>query len=69
MAVLTKRHRLLNWARRREWFYLNEVPFDSFEMSKPTASTALVDFCKKGLMEFRIAGIKQYRVRQQNQEE
>jgi hypothetical protein len=60
---MKKRDRLLKWAVGKDWFYLNEVPFDNFGMSRATASTALADFCKQGKMDFRIQGIKQYRVR------
>jgi hypothetical protein len=38
----TKRSRLFDWAVNRGWFYLNQVPFDNFNMSRQEASTALI---------------------------
>jgi hypothetical protein len=59
----TKRSRLFNWAINRGWFYLNQVPYDVLGMSRQEASTALIDFCKQNRMDFRVVGLKQYKVR------
>jgi hypothetical protein len=58
-----KRDQLLKWAHGRDWFYLSEVPFLNFGMSRATASTTLIDFCKQGKMDFRVQGLKQYRMK------
>jgi len=60
---MTKRQKLFNWAVNRGWFYLNQVPWDNFGMSKQEASTALISFCKQGRCDFRVVGLKQYRVK------
>ena len=61
--AITKRQRLLNWAKGRDWFYLANVPYDNLGMSRQTCSSALIDFCEQGRMDFRIQGIKQYKLR------
>ena len=61
-ALMTKRQLLLAWANGRDWFYLYEVPLDIIGMSKQTCSTALSDFCRRKLMDFRVRGIKQYKI-------
>jgi hypothetical protein len=58
-----KRDLLYKWAQEKGWFYLCEVPYESFGMSRATASTALIDLCKRGKADFRIQGLKQYRVK------
>lgn len=60
---VTKRNLLLGWAKGRDWFYLSEVPLELIGMSRPSASSALIHLCEKGIMDFRIQGLKQYRVR------
>jgi hypothetical protein len=62
----TKRSRLFDWAVNRSWFYLSQVPFDTFGMSRQDASNALASFCHQGRMDFRIVGLKQYRVKNEN---
>ena len=59
----TKRQQVLDWAEDRDWFYLNEVPKEKFNMSLATASTALIEMCERGIMEFRVVGLKQYRIK------
>lgn len=60
---MIKRHMLLAWAKKQGWFYLRDVPFKEMGMSKPTCGTALTDFCKRGIMDYRIVGLKQYRIK------
>ena len=60
---MKKRDRLFNWAVNKGWFYLNQVPWDNFNMSKQEASTALISFCKQGRADFRVVGLKQYKVK------
>ena len=60
---MKKRDMLFEWAKNRDWFYLYEVPHDSFGMSQAAASTSLIDFCKQNRMDFRMVGKKQYKVR------
>ena len=60
---VTKKFVLIGWAKGRDWFYLNEVPFASMGMSRAAASSALISLCEKGYMDFRIQGIKQYRLK------
>ena len=61
---MKKRDKLIKWAQKQGWFYLNQVPWDSFGMSKQEASTALISFCKQGRADFRIVGLKQYKVKE-----
>lgn len=64
-AKPSKAQQLLQWAKQHGgWFYLNEVPFASFGMSRADASSALIAFCRRGKMDFRIQGIKQYRAKE-----
>jgi len=59
---MTKRDQLHSWLLRvGDWVYLAEVPYQRFDMSKETCSSALTDFCTQGRAEFRVVGIKQYR--------
>ena len=60
---MKKRDLLYKWAQGKDWFYLCEVPYESFGMSRAAASTALIDLCKQGRADFRIVGLKQYRVK------
>ena len=60
---MKKRDMLLDWAKDQNWFYLPDVPYQSFGMSRQTASTALIDFCRQGKMDFRVVGIKQYKAK------
>lgn len=60
---MSKRDRLLEWAKSKDWFYLNEVPGEMFAMSRASVSSALIDLCRRGKMDFRIVGLKQYRAR------
>jgi len=60
---MTKREKLIKWASKRGWFYLCEVPYQSMGMTRATTSSALIHFCERGVMDFRIQGIKQYRIR------
>ena len=60
---MKKRDMLFDWAKHRDWFYLNEVPFDTFGMSRQDASTALASFCRQRRMDFRVVGLKQYKVK------
>lgn len=62
--AITKRQRLLNWSKERGWFYLSNVPYDTIGMSRQTCSSALIDFCEQGKMDFRIQGLKQYKLRE-----
>lgn len=59
----SKTQLLLAWAKDRDWFYLSEVPHETFGMTKATASSALIAFCNQGKMDFRVLGLKQYRIK------
>lgn len=60
---MKKRDELFAWAvSQSDWFYLADVPFQTFGMTRQCASTALIDFCRQGRMVFRIVGLKQYKV-------
>lgn len=59
---MTKRDKLHEWLLRiGDWVYLAEVPYQRFDMSKETCSSALADFCTQGRADYRVVGIKQYR--------
>ena len=60
---MKKRDKLMNWAKEQTWFYLSQVPWTNFGMTRQDASTALSDFCKQGRADFRIVGLKQYKVK------
>lgn len=61
---MKKRDMLIAWAKEKnDWFYLNEVPRELFGLSLASTSTALIELCKKGKMDFRVVGLKQYRLR------
>jgi hypothetical protein len=60
---MTKRQKLFDWALNKGWFYLSQIPFDNFGMTRQDASTALRDFCKQGRCDFRVVGLKQYKVK------
>jgi len=63
---MTKRQLLINWAKNEDWFYLSNVPYKALGMSRQTCSSALIYYCEKDVMEFRIVGLKQYRIKEQN---
>lgn len=60
---MKKRDKLFNWAAKQGWFYLADVPYTNFNMTRQDASTALISFCRQGRADFRIVGLKQYRVK------
>lgn len=59
---MRKRYKLIEWAKGRDWFYLREVPKEDFEMSLQSVNSALRDLCDKNQMQFRIVGLKQYKL-------
>ena len=63
---MTKRDKLFKWAAKKDWFYLSDVPWQTFGMTRQDASTALIDFCKQGRADFRIVGLKQYKVKNED---
>jgi len=61
---MTKRERLHKWLLAQgDWLYLNEIPHERFDMSKPSLNSALRDLCNHDLADFRIVGLKQYRAK------
>lgn len=61
--MMKKRDLLFQWAKKQNWFYLSQVPWQTFGMTRQDASTALIDFCKQGRADFRVVGLKQYKVK------
>ena len=61
---MKKRQKLMDWAKNKNWFYLSDVPWQTFGMTRQDASTALISFCRQGRADFRIVGLKQYRVKE-----
>jgi hypothetical protein len=61
-AEMTKREALHQWLLRQDdWVYLAEVPYYRLGMSQATCSSALIDMCEQGRVDFRVVGLKQYR--------
>ena len=63
---MTKREKLFKWAAKKDWFYLSDVPYKDFGMTRQSASTALISFCKQGRADFRVVVLKQYRIKHEN---
>ena len=62
MKHTKKRIKIVEWAKTQDWFYLRDVPKEQFEMSLQSVNSALSDLCNQNKMEFRIVGLKQYRI-------
>lgn len=63
---MKKRDKLIKWAQKQGWFYLADVPWQTFGMTRQDASTALISFCRQGRADFRVVGLKQYRVKHEH---
>lgn len=58
---MTKRSQLVAWIKKQPgWFYLSDVPHESFGMSKQTCHNALADMVRLCLIDKRVVGKNQY---------